>query len=117
MILAAFAVAAALNGMSPGIAIERMPGPRMPPPDMNDGVARTPNLYRPPSNCGDIHRQVVERQKEELKKLGRLPNGVAQYAVARTVGGCGVAAPIGYHPGYLLPGAADQPAVSAPPKP
>jgi len=117
MILASLALAAALNGPAALIALERMPGPRMPPPPSGD-LFRTPNLYRPDSNCGDIHRQVVERQKEELKKLGQLPNGAVQYAVMRTVGGCGVAAPLGYHPGYLLPGAADRPAATAtPPKP
>jgi len=70
----------------------------------------TPNIYREPAGCEDIHRQVVERQGEQLKKLGRLPNGVAQYAVERRVGGCSVPTPVGYHPDYLLPGAADPPA-------
>lgn len=99
MILASLAVAAALNGPAALIAVDHLPD-----------MLPTPNLYRPDRNCGDVHRQVVERQKEELKKLGQLPNGAVQYAVMRTVGGCGVAAPVGYHPGYLLPGAADRPA-------
>ena len=74
-------------------------------------IERTPNLYRPPLDCGELHRQVVERQREELQKLGRLPNGSRQYAVNRQIGGCAVPTPMGYHPGYLLPGAADTPAM------
>ena len=70
---------------------------------------RTPNLYRPIAGCTDIQRRVSEDQQEAFRKLGRLPNGVAQYAVARSFGGCPVAAPIGYHP-PALPGAADAPA-------
>lgn len=69
---------------------------------------RTPNLYRPVPGCADIERRVSEDQQETLKKLGRLPNAIAQYAVARSVQGCPVAAPVGYHP-PALPGAADNP--------
>jgi hypothetical protein len=116
MILAGLALAAALNGPAAMIAIEAIPGPHMPANPKVD-ILPMPNLYRPDSNCGDLHRQVVERQKEELKKLNQLPNGAVQYAVMRSVGGCGVPAPVGYHPGYLLPGAADRPAVSRPPTP
>ena len=93
MILAALTIAAAVTGLSPPVAIER-----------------TPNLYHPVAGCGDIQRRVSNDQQETLRKLGRLPNGVAQYAVARSVEGCPVAAPVGYHP-PALPGAADAPAM------
>jgi hypothetical protein len=69
---------------------------------------RTPNIYRPVAGCADIERKVSKDQQETFRKLGRLPNGVAQYAVARTVGGCPVAAPVGYHP-PASPEAADAP--------
>ena len=96
MILAALTVATALTGPIPVAATGAY-------------VLPTPNLYRTPAVCGEAYRQVVERQREELRKLGQLPNGIAQYAVDRWVGGCPVPAPVGYHPGYLLPGVA-QPA-------
>ena len=76
-------------------------------------VERTPNLYRPPSrDCRDIERRVSEDQQESLKKLGRLPNAIAQYAVLRQMEGCPVPAPMGYHP-PASPGAADAPAMRA----
>jgi hypothetical protein len=72
---------------------------------------RTPNLYRPPSgDCRDIARRVSEDQQETLKKLGRLPNAIAQYTVLRQMDGCPVPAPMGYHPPGQ-PGAADAPAM------
>ena len=98
MIFAAIVAAAVLQGAPPAGFIHPVPP-----------IARTPNIYKEPGGCQDIHREVIERQREELKKLGRLPNGAAQYAVERSVGGCGVPTPVGYHPGYLLPGAADAP--------
>jgi len=92
MILAALA-AAAVAGASP------------------PAIERTPNLYRPPSpDCWDIERRVVEDQREQLRKLGRLPRAYAEYAVLRQMQGCPVPAPIGYHP-PALPGAADAPAM------
>ncbi len=111
MIFAILTVAASLQLSTPPYFV----APSQLPPTLN-----TPNLYRDyrglnlfrkPVACGDIHRDVVEHQKEQLRKLGRLPNGAAQYAVERTVGGCGVPTPVGYHPDYLLPGAADAPAM------
>lgn len=69
----------------------------------------TPNVYRAPSRCGDVHRQVVERQREQLQPLGRLPRAGGMYAVMRTVNGCQVPTPMGYHPDYLMPGAVDAP--------
>jgi len=112
MILAALALSAALSAAQPTPSavnesgqIERRPMIR-PPARM----AQTPNLYRPVPGCADIERKVSEDQQETLKKLGRLPNGIAQYAVARSVEGCPVAAPVGYHP-RALPGAADAPAM------
>jgi hypothetical protein len=91
MILAALAAAAAAGAVPPK-------------------TERTPNLYRPVPGCADIQRKVSEDQQETLKKLGRLPNGIAQYAVARSVDGCPVPTPVGYHP-PALPGAADAPAM------
>jgi hypothetical protein len=73
-------------------------------------IERTPNLYHPVPGCADIQRRVSEDQQESLKKLGRLPDGVAQYAVLRQMQGCPVPAPVGYHP-PALPGAADAPAM------
>ncbi len=96
MILAALVATVVLQGATPTGFVHPVPP-----------IARTPNIYKEPGGCQDIHREVVERQREELKKLGRLPNGARQYAVERSVGGCGVPTPVGYHPGYLLPGAAD----------
>jgi hypothetical protein len=71
---------------------------------------RTPNFHRPVAGCADIERRVSEDQQETFRMLGRLPIGVAQYAVARTVDGCGVPTPVGYHP-PALPGATDAPAM------
>lgn len=72
-------------------------------------IAPMPNLYQySPAACGDIQRRVREDQKESLQKLGRLPNGVAMYAVERKIGPCAVPTPVGYHP-PSLPGAADNP--------
>ena len=112
MIVAALALSTALSAMQPTPSavdrsgqIERRPMIRPPP-----SVERTPNIYRPVPGCADIERKVSEDQRETLKKLGRLPNGIAQYAVARSVDGCPVPAPVGYHP-RALPGAADAPAM------
>jgi hypothetical protein len=64
---------------------------------------RTPNLYSQPGHCPSVVEQEVHRQQTALH--GRLP--AAQYAVLRRLDGCSVPTPVGYHPGYLLPGAAD----------
>jgi hypothetical protein len=94
MILAALTVAAALTGATP--AVDILP---------------TPNLYRQPAGCADIQRRVLEDQQEKPSfKLARQPPGHLEYAVLRTVGGCPVPAPVGYHP-PSLPGAADAPAM------
>jgi hypothetical protein len=71
---------------------------------------RTPNLYQPRANCGPVAQQVVARQLEEMRKLGRLPAAGKHYAVMRQIDGCGVPTPMGYHP-PALPGAADAPAM------
>ena len=99
MILTALALSAALS-----TAVARETPPVAP------AANETLNLYRPVAGCADIERKVSEDQRETLQKLGRLPNGIAQYAVARSVDGCPVAAPVGYHP-RALPGAADAPAM------
>ena len=72
-------------------------------------ATETPNLYWRPERCGPVVRRVEERQREAFRQLGRLPRAYAEYAVARSVDGCVVPAPIGYHPDYLLPGKADAP--------
>lgn len=102
MILAALALAAAL-GATPAPAAGSVihPAPPM-------AVEGQDNVYHAPKDCADIQRRVSEDQQETLRKLGRLPQGFRQYAVARTVGGCPVPAPVGYHP-PALPGAADAP--------
>lgn len=64
---------------------------------------RTPNLYSEPAGCPAIVQGELERQKVAFH--GRTPK--AQYAVERRLAGCGVPTPMGYHPSYLLPGAAD----------
>jgi hypothetical protein len=64
---------------------------------------RTPNLYSQPAHCPAIVAGELERQKVAFR--GQPPG--AQYAVERRLDGCGVPTPIGYHPPYLLPGAAD----------
>jgi hypothetical protein len=66
-------------------------------------VEPMPNLFRPPSRCGPLHDEVARRIRTST--AGR--SAILQYAVLRTVDGCGVPAPVGYHPDYLAPGAAD----------
>jgi hypothetical protein len=68
--------------------------PHSPPP-----TERTPNFYRPPAHCGEIHDEVVRRIRTARK--GRPM--IAQYAVLRSIDGCGVPAPVGYRPDYLAP--------------
>jgi hypothetical protein len=68
-------------------------------------ASNMPNFYHQPARCGPIHDQVVQHQKAALR--GRA--GGFRYAVMRKVDGCGVAAPVGYRPDYLLPGQADAP--------
>ena len=81
----------------------------MPADQVRPAASETLNVYTPRPYCGDLQQRVVARQREELKKLGRLPNAGRQYAVLRQVEGCPIPAPMGYHPGYVLPGAADAP--------
>lgn len=64
---------------------------------------RTPNLFHQPDWCGALHDEVVRR----IRTSAAGKHGIAQYAVLRSIDHCGVPAPIGYHPDYLLPGAAD----------
>jgi hypothetical protein len=72
---------------------------------------RMPNLYSVPARCGPLHDEITRRI--------RTASGPAlkpMYAVNRTVDGCPVPTPAGYHPDYLLPGAADPQAKKAPPR-
>jgi hypothetical protein len=69
-------------------------------------VERTPNLYHQPANCRSVVAGELARQQVAFK--GHPP--AAQYAVLRKLDGCSVPTPVGYHPNYLLDGAADAPA-------
>jgi hypothetical protein len=61
-----------------------------------------------PYDCNQLGRQIAFRGRGgEYRRLDQLPMGGLQYAVVRMIRGCPVPAPVGYHPGYLLPGAAD----------
>jgi hypothetical protein len=64
---------------------------------------RTPNFYHQPSYCRSVVEREVSRQNTAFN--GRPP--MAQYAVARSLDGCAVPTPVGYHPRYVLDGAAD----------
>jgi hypothetical protein len=70
----------------------------VPPPT----AERTPNLYHQPSYCRSVVEQEVARQNTAFH--GYRP--AAEYAVMRTIDGCGVPTPVGYHPSQA-PGAAD----------
>ena len=63
---------------------------------------RTPNLYRQPAHCAAVVEGELARQQTAFH--GQVP--AAQYAVERKLDGCGVPTPVGYHPSYLLDGAA-----------
>lgn len=65
--------------------------------------APMPNFYSQPSYCRRVVEDEVHRQRVAFN--GRVP--AAQYAVLRQLDGCGVPTPVGYHPGYTKPGAAD----------
>jgi predicted small lipoprotein YifL len=83
------------------LAAAVLAGPLAVPPT----AERTPNLYRQPAHCRAIVDREVARQAVALRGL---PPAV-QYAVVRNLDGCSVPTPVGYHPGYLLPGEADAP--------
>jgi hypothetical protein len=93
MILAALALAAALDA-SPAVQAQLAP-PRT--------TERTPNLYHQPSYCRSVVEREVSRQEVALKGL----RPAVEYAVARSLDGCAVPTPVGYHPSYLEPGKAD----------
>jgi hypothetical protein len=69
--------------------------------------APMPNLYRQPGYCRQVVEREVARQEVALKSRGDLRSGL-QYAVFRSLDGCAVPIPVGYHPA-TLPGAADVP--------
>jgi hypothetical protein len=62
-----------------------------------------PNRFKQPSRCGAIAEAEATRQRTAM--AGRV--GGPEYAVLRLLDGCMVGTPVGYHPRYLLPGAAD----------
>jgi len=90
MILAAIAAAAAVSGAPPVPKAEPMP-----------------NLYQVPARCGSVIEREVSRQRTAFN--GRVP--LAHAAVLRSLDGCPVPTPMHYHPDYVLPGAADAPAM------
>jgi hypothetical protein len=53
---------------------------------------------QPDGKCQTIREQVRSDQEGYFRRLGRLPPAIGEYAVLRSVGGCMVPAPIGYHP-------------------
>jgi hypothetical protein len=63
---------------------------------------RTPNLYHQPSYCRSVVEQEVARQNTAFHGL----RPAVEYAVVRTIDGCGVPTPVGYHPSQAA-GAAD----------
>lgn len=106
MILAAL-LAGAVAGATPDM-------PKVPPMPVPPGeIPRTgpmPNFYSQPAKCGPMADAVTRRVRTATG--GQKPLRI--YAVNRTVDGCAVPAPIGYHPDYLLPGKADAPPAKAP---
>jgi hypothetical protein len=82
----------------PGLV--RKAGPQQTLPRQSEPM---PNLFSQPDWCPSVVEHEIARQKTAFH--GQVPP--AQYAVLRQIEGCGVPTPIGYHPGYLLPGAAD----------
>ena len=74
-----------------------------PPPPSSPVAEPMPNRYSQPARCGAVVRDEVQRQMIAFK--GQIP--VAQYAVLRSIDGCAVPSPVGYHPNYVSPGAAD----------
>jgi hypothetical protein len=61
-----------------------------------------------PERCRIVQQQVKNDQDVYLERLrgGRRPPAI--WLVERKVAGCGVPTPMGYHPTYVLPGAADK---------
>jgi hypothetical protein len=90
-----------LRGGVPALA--RLKPAVVPPPGEAEPM---PNAFRQPAYCPSVVEKEVHRQHVALS--GR-ETGL-QYAVFRQLDGCMVPAPAGYHPNYLLPGAADAPA-------
>src|SRR4051794_28708739 len=75
------------------------------PPVLPPRAEPMPNFYSQPARCGALHEDVVRRIRTAQGRASPL----FSYAVERKVDGCGVPAPAGYHPDYLLPGRADAP--------
>jgi hypothetical protein len=91
MILAALAAGIILGPLpAPGAVVSELP---------------TPNLYRQPSYCRAVVEREVARQQAAFR--GRQP--AAQYALLRSLDGCDVPTPVGYHPSYLAPATANPP--------
>lgn len=82
--------------------ISAPPPANEPPRPAASQTAVMTNLYHQPANCGPIVQGEIARQQVALK--GRRP--AAEYAVERRLDGCSVPTPVGYHPGYLVDGAA-----------
>jgi hypothetical protein len=96
----ALLLAAAVAGQAPPPMVGARTPHEVAPVPMSEPM---PNAYRQAAYCPSIVEQEAHRQAVAMH--GRPPG--AQYAVLRQLDGCSVPTPIGYHPDYLLPGAAD----------
>ena len=85
------------------VAAQSQPAGEAPTYDHPKPSTDSMNRYSQPAWCGPIVEGEIKRQMTALH--GHISG--AQYAVLRTIDGCGVPTPVGYHPSYVLPGAAD----------
>lgn len=105
-------VAAAMLTAAPAIPPLPVPPLEQRGPDvwpLPKQAAPMPNLFHQPSRCGPVGQEITRRI--ETANAGRVG---AEYTVMRQVDGCGVPSPVGYHPDYLAPGAADARPAGAP---
>jgi hypothetical protein len=93
--IAALIVAAATATATPAVPHK----PYVSPPKQAEPM---PNFYSQPAKCGPVGQDIARRIQTATR--GRM---AATYAVLRRVDGCSVPTPVGYHPDYLAPGAAD----------
>jgi hypothetical protein len=70
-----------------------------------------------PAGCKTIQQRVKDDQVVYFERLRGRGRSAATWLVDRKAAGCGVTTPMGYHPTYLLPGAADNPPEGKEPKP
>jgi hypothetical protein len=67
-------------------------------PGAEPAARETPNAYVLPAHCRDIQRRVKDHQRDVFRRLGQEPRANLEYAVLRSIAGCPVPAPMGYHP-------------------